>query len=248
MNALANSQLEELRKFINQSELPERLRPTFERYTGQEGADERERIRELCPDILLTNFMMLELLMTRQNSLDQAVISNAKDLDFIVLDELHTYRGRQGADVAMLVRRLRDRLCRDRVPICIGTSATMASDDATNDPAAAVAIVASRLFGTQITSDAVIGESLERATDPAMNVKSLGGKLGAAIDDEIPVSLSDAELRSHPLPVWIELEIGLEDGQRLRRHPPITLKGAAQKLATQTGRILSAVSRRFRRC
>jgi superfamily II DNA/RNA helicase len=236
MNALANSQLEELRKFINQSELPERLRPTFERYTGQESADERERIRELCPDILLTNFMMLELLMTRQNSLDQAVISNATDLDFIVLDELHTYRGRQGADVAMLVRRLRDRLCRDRVPICIGTSATMASDDATSDPAAAVAIVASRLFGTQITSDAVIGESLERATDPAMNVKSLGAKLGAAIDEEIPVSLSDAELRSHPLSIWIELEIGLEDGQRLRRHPPITLKDAAQKLATQTGR------------
>ncbi|HWA69095.1 MAG TPA: DEAD/DEAH box helicase, partial [Rhizomicrobium sp.] len=119
MNALANSQLEELRKFINQSDLPENLRPTFERYTGQESPEERERIRVLRPDILLTNFMMLELLMTRQNSLDQAVISNAQDLDFIVLDELHTYRGRQGADVAMLVRRLRDRLCRDRTPICI---------------------------------------------------------------------------------------------------------------------------------
>jgi len=44
--------------------------------------------------------MMLELLMTRQNTLDQAVVSNATDLDFIVLDELHTYRARQGADVA----------------------------------------------------------------------------------------------------------------------------------------------------
>src|SRR3954453_1044491 len=73
--------------------------------------------------------MMLELLMTRQNSLDQAVISNAQNLDFIVLDELHTHRGRQGADVAMLVRRLRDRLCRDRPPLCIGTSATMSSQD-----------------------------------------------------------------------------------------------------------------------
>jgi ATP-dependent helicase YprA (DUF1998 family) len=166
MNALANSQLGELRKFIDQSGSPEKLRPTFERYTGQEDAAERERIGELRPDILLTNFMMLELLMTRQNSLDQAVISNAKGLDFIVLDELHTYRGRQGADVAMLVRRLRDRLCRDRAPICIGTSATMVSDDASTDPAAAVAVVASRLFGTKITSDAVIGESLERATDP----------------------------------------------------------------------------------
>ena len=74
--------------------------------------------------------MMLELLMTRQNTLDQAVIANAQDLDFIVLDELHTYRGRQGADVAMLVRRLRDRLSPDRPPLCIGTSATMASQGA----------------------------------------------------------------------------------------------------------------------
>ena len=235
MNALANSQLEELRKFVGQSDLPEKLRPTFERYTGQEEADERERIRELRPDILLTNFMMLELLMTRQNSLDQAVISNAHNLDFIVLDELHTYRGRQGADVAMLVRRLRDRLCRVRSPVCIGTSATMVSDDASTNPAAAVAGVASRLFGTQITSDAVIGESLERATDPAMSVKSLGDELVAAVRTEIPASLSDAELRSHPLAVWIELEIGLEDRQRLTRRPPITLRAAAQKLAARTG-------------
>jgi ATP-dependent helicase YprA (DUF1998 family) len=61
MNALANSQLKELEKFIDQSGLPDRLRPTFERYTGQESREERERIREVKPDILLTNFMMLEL-------------------------------------------------------------------------------------------------------------------------------------------------------------------------------------------
>ncbi len=34
MNALANSQLKELDKFIDQSGLPDRLRPTFARYTG----------------------------------------------------------------------------------------------------------------------------------------------------------------------------------------------------------------------
>ena len=236
MNALANSQLEELNKFVNQSGLPDQHRPTFERYTGQESTDERKRIQELQPDILLTNFMMLELLMTRQNPVDQAVISNAQNLDFIVLDELHTYRGRQGADVAMLIRRLRDRLCRDKTPICIGTSATMVSDDAADDPAAAVATVASRLFGTKIASDGVIGESLERATDPAISVKSLGERLGAAVDADVPASLTDAGLRSHPLAVWIELEVGLEDGQRLSRRPPVTLKDAAQKLAAQTGR------------
>lgn len=73
MNALANSQREELDKFIKQSGLPENLRPTFAGYTGQESQEERERIRDAKPDILLTNFMMLELLMTRQNPLDRAV-------------------------------------------------------------------------------------------------------------------------------------------------------------------------------
>jgi hypothetical protein len=45
-----------------------------------------------------------------------AVIGNAQGLDFIVLDELHTYRGRQGADVAMLMRRVRDRLAARDLP------------------------------------------------------------------------------------------------------------------------------------
>jgi ATP-dependent helicase YprA (DUF1998 family) len=85
--------MSELEKFIDQSELPKQQRPTFARYTGQESQDERERNRDAKPDILLTNFMMLELLMTRQNPLDRAVIANGHGLDFIVLDELHTYRG-----------------------------------------------------------------------------------------------------------------------------------------------------------
>ncbi|TKB05364.1 MAG: DEAD/DEAH box helicase, partial [Mesorhizobium sp.] len=128
MNALANSQMKELEKFIDESGLPDHLRPTYARYTGQETQDERNAISREKPDILLTNFMMLELLMTRQAKLDQTVIENAQGLDYIVLDELHTYRGRQGADIAMLVRRVRDRLCPDRAPVCIGTSATMASE------------------------------------------------------------------------------------------------------------------------
>jgi ATP-dependent helicase YprA (DUF1998 family) len=186
MNALANSQMKELEKFIEQSELPNQLRPTFARYTGQESKEERDRIREAKPDILLTNFMMLELLMTRQSALDRAVIANADGLDFIVLDELHTYRGRQGADVAMLVRRVRDRLCREHEPICIGTSATMASEGDDAVRATAVASVASRLFGTAIHADGVIDESLERATDSSLTPAKLGQRLAAAVDGDVP--------------------------------------------------------------
>ena len=69
MNALANSQQEELRKFLGDADGSSAV--TFARYTGQEGQDERERIKNNPPDILLTNFMMLELLMTRQSELDK---------------------------------------------------------------------------------------------------------------------------------------------------------------------------------
>jgi ATP-dependent helicase YprA (DUF1998 family) len=83
--------------------------------------------------------MILESLMTRQSNLDRAVIANAHGLDFLVLDELHTYRGRRGADVAMLGRRVHDRLCPEREPVCIGASATMAIEGDDAQKAAAIA-------------------------------------------------------------------------------------------------------------
>ena len=109
MNALANSQLEELNKFLH-GYAADKKPFTVERYTGQDETAERERIASNPPDILLTNFMMLELILTRYESRDRRVVEHCHGLEFLVLDELHTYRGRQGADVAMLVRRLRQRL------------------------------------------------------------------------------------------------------------------------------------------
>jgi hypothetical protein len=78
MNALANSQLEELDKFIKN--VPGGKPVTFARYTGQDDTEERRRISEEPPDILLTDFMMLELLMTRQDELDRRVIGNCAAL------------------------------------------------------------------------------------------------------------------------------------------------------------------------
>lgn len=236
MNALANSQMSELEKYLSQSGLAENLRPTFARYTGQESEDERQLIRRAKPDILLTNFMMLELLMTRQKETDRDVINAATGLDFLVLDELHTYRGRQGADVAMLIRRVRDRLCREKSPICIGTSATMASEGAEDTRKSAVAAVASRLFGTAIGPDAVVDESLKRATDQSLRLVGLKSVLQRAIDADLPETLTDQELERHPLAVWIELEIGLKDGQQLLRHQPITVEEAASRLELATDR------------
>ncbi|MEZ6084000.1 MAG: DEAD/DEAH box helicase, partial [Phycisphaerae bacterium] len=106
MNALANSQREELDKFLRRGLNEEGQLVSFARYTGQESEQERERILKNPPDILLTNYVMLELILTRIE--ERKLVDHAGVLRFLVFDELHTYRGRQGADVAMLVRRCRE--------------------------------------------------------------------------------------------------------------------------------------------
>ncbi|MCB1276135.1 DEAD/DEAH box helicase [Prosthecobacter sp.] len=242
MNALANSQIKEIDKFISQSGLPDSHKPTVARYTGQENREERQRIAKNPPDILLTNFMMAELLLTRQDELDSTVIGNAAGLDFIVLDELHTYRGRQGADVAVLVRRLRNRCTPDKEPICIGTSATMASEGSDTNKAQAVADVASRLFGASVGPDAVIDESLQRATDDTIRLEHIKSKLADILASALPETLTDDMLRKHPLAVWAELAIGLKDEQELRRQDPMPFSQAVDKLSADSG-VDSAVCR-----
>jgi Lhr-like helicase len=228
MNALANSQLEELEKFVGDSGLPDHLKPTFARYTGQESVSERSRIADNPPDIILTNFMMLELLMTRQDPLDRQVIANMSGLEFLVLDELHTYRGRQGADVAMLVRRVRERMGSTRM-LCIGTSATMSSGEL-DGGRETVARVGTTLFGAPVSPDDVITETLDRATHWA------GGDATfvAALRQVVTQKDAPRDWRTDALAVWIELNIGLEAGETLTRRTPRTLSDAACDLATAT--------------
>src|SRR6266487_3164519 len=92
MNALANSQLGELGKYLKIGY--EGRTVTFKRYTGQEKTEERDEIIANPPDILLTNYVMLELILTR---LRERQLLDATQLRFLVLDELHTYRGRESA-------------------------------------------------------------------------------------------------------------------------------------------------------
>ncbi|MDW8363114.1 MAG: DEAD/DEAH box helicase, partial [Myxococcales bacterium] len=246
MNALANSQIDELGKFVANVHGAPPVR--FARYTGQEEADERKRIAEEPPDVLLTNFMMLELLMTRQDEVDRRVIANCAGLRFLVLDELHTYRGRQGADVALLVRRVRERLRPEKL-VCIGTSATMASAGTLEDKGRVVAQVASKLFAVAIPESNVVVETLERITDPAMTADSVRAQLGAAVDAGIAPNLTDAELRVHPLAVWVETRLGVEFSevdQRWVRAKPMTVSEAVSALAAESGRGTDACRRALR--
>jgi Lhr-like helicase len=239
MNALANSQLEELKKFLHGRKLAYEV--TFGRYTGQESLDEKSKIMKDPPDILLTNFMMLELLMTRQSDLDRQVIENCQGLQFIVLDELHTYRGRQGADVAMLMRRLRSRVADpQQLPICIGTSATMATEEQGVDREQIVAEVASKLFGTKITRDCVVTETLRRATDPQRSadggLAGLGEAVRKAMDPNCYEGMSNAALAHDDLAIWVESRLGLADvHKKPRRAKPQSLLAAAEILSHDSG-------------
>ncbi|GMV58073.1 MAG: hypothetical protein AMXMBFR72_11850 [Betaproteobacteria bacterium] len=236
MNALANSQMEELRKFLTGFAAADGP-IVVERYTGQEDDAKRQEVADNPPDILLTNFMMLELLLTRYEPTDRRVIDNCAGLEFLVLDELHTYRGRQGADVALLVRRLRQRLSSPRM-LCIGTSATMSSVESEADKRAVVAGVASRLFGVPITANEVITETLERITDPTLGLEQVRPKLKAAVAAGVPAGDRLDAFRSHPVAAWLELTLGIEYPEgpsKPTRARPRTLDDAAKQFAQDAG-------------
>lgn len=231
MNALANSQLGELEKYLRHGFGKGREPVTFARYTGQESKEDRRELRRNPPDILLTNYVMLELMLTRPDD-RSSLIRMAEGLQFLVFDELHTYRGRQGADVAFLIRRVRE-ACRASTTLqCIGTSATMSTEGSWEDQQREVAKVAGRLFGTRVLPKRVIGETLVRATEEA--------------SESVPVERlrvpaaprSYDALTNDPLARWVESRFGLEreEGtERLRRCAPDTVEDAAAELAATSG-------------
>ena len=231
MNALANSQLEEIEKFLKNSGHPTEIKVA--RYTGQESVEEREEFRKNPPDILLTNYMMLELVLMRPE--DRELIANCKNLEFLVLDELHTYRGRQGSDVAMLVRRLRSQL-EAKDLICIGTSATMSSVGSRDAQNAVVANFASKIFGTTISPNQVISETLVRVTNPKIDLSTHTGALHDAVIEaaENPPYFSDYEqFRNNALSIWLELNLSIT--RERTRAVPLSVQEVINKLSSSAG-------------
>ncbi|NJL65633.1 MAG: DEAD/DEAH box helicase [Methylacidiphilales bacterium] len=227
MNALINSQEQELRKFLDN--VPN-THIRVEKYTGQESLEQKTQIQNNPPQILLTNYVMLELMLTRSH---ENVLVSSSHLKFLVLDELHTYRGRQGADVSILIRKLRQRSQKSNYELlCIGTSATMSSKGTRQERRQVVAEVASKLFGVEIPVNNVIDETLEPSIQrPQPTIEDLRECLEKGLPPELQQTLE--EFQNHPLAAWIEMNFGLEGqvgGDYLRRQP-ITLEEGAEKLA-----------------
>jgi ATP-dependent helicase YprA (DUF1998 family) len=112
------------------------------------------------PDILITNYKMLDLLLQRAAD---APLWDGSDIRYVVVDEFHSYDGAQGTDVAMLLRRLAIAVDASRPGEPLGsitpvaTSATLASGT-DEDGVAQLLSVATNVFGTEFTEDAIVGE------------------------------------------------------------------------------------------
>jgi len=234
MNALVNSQIQALEKLKEEYErrTNKPFPVTFAKYTGGTTEAAREELRQHPPKILLTNYVMAELLLVRPE--DQRFLDRSGGgLRFIVFDELHTYRGRQGADVAMLIRRMKER-CAAPGLVHIGTSATMVADRSAKpeERRATVAEFAHRFFGHPFTANQVIEETLIVFTEGGTPSKD---ELAAALAGPVPSVLP--EFRRYALARWAEAQFGVEpeEGGRLKRRIPRTLANAAASLAEASG-------------
>ena len=191
MNALANDQRDRIRKLVAGT------RVSFGVYTGEtkqfgtrpDGTPDNERLtrgefRAHPPDLLLTNYRMLEYLLLRGDG--RALFKNHA-VRFIVLDEVHTYKGALGTDVACLLRRMRAALGGTK-PLFIGTSATLQAGE--GDPRAGVAEFFARLTGQPTSPESVIREETHNPDMPA----------GLSLPPNPSITAQDLE-RFEPLPL-----------------------------------------------
>lgn len=231
LNALINSQEAALTGFEDnyRKRTGKGFPFTFAKYTGQEKQEIRDRIIASPPDILLTNYMMLELLMVRKadEELRNSFLGN---ISYLVFDELHVYKGRQGADVSFLIRRIKAAAANKNI-ICIGTSATMTSgtiEEQKNE----VAKVASRFFDSGFSPENVIVESLSYSTQEIEpTIENLRSALLTELKD-----FSRNAILNNPIAIWLERTIAIRtESDNKRRNDPQPLIEIASKLSDQTG-------------
>jgi len=120
----------------------------------------KETQRLSPPDILLTNYKMLDYLLIRPRDRPLWQFNGPLTLRFLVVDELHTFDGAQGTDLACLVRRLKARLgTPENFLCCVGTSATLGSESEREG----LRRYAETVFGEPFDEGAIIGEARRSA-------------------------------------------------------------------------------------
>ena len=243
MNALANDQAERLARIIHgDSRLKNRVSGGL--FTGDRpgnhsamGPDHlvtnHEAMLAHPPDIVLTNYRMLDLLLMRPSRAALWAGSGPESLRFLVVDELHTFDGAQGTDLAVLIRRLKERLgIADGALTCVGTSATIGG--ARN--AEALREYARSLFSEPFDDDSVIGESAQPVSGFLAGAEpeyvGLIGEDGAEVLDPAGFG-SLAEYIHDQAEVWFEERVGdvTDEAWRLELNEKVKRIEAFQRIA-----------------
>ncbi len=226
MNALANDQFNRINDYLSESGFKGMV--STARYDQSASQNEREEIRNNPPHVLLTNYMMLEYILVRPSD-RESIFANHR-CRFLVLDEVHTYRGALGSNIALLVRRLRihlknakqtystniaDDKMKQRYPelIAIGASATIKSvseKEVSHQQAVrlrdeAVQDFFSKLTGYESSSINVYGEELKEINTPGDALFSSEPFCPESIDIESEESLNNALKKLTGLSVAVNL-------------------------------------------
>ena len=173
MNALATDQAKRIARLIHDNpNLKNQIKAGLY-IGGQQGAHtvrimgreniitDRDTLRLSPPDILLTNYKMLDYLLIRPRDFPLWKENGPETLRYLVVDEIHTFDGAQGTDLACLIRRLKSRLKLEKGRLCcVGTSATLGEKETQR-----VCTYAGKVFGENFAPDAVITESLVSAEE-----------------------------------------------------------------------------------
>lgn len=204
MNALASDQARRLAEILWNDE---RLKDTVSAglYVGGNGGhgvadaehlvDDRKVMRQSPPDILLTNYKMLDFLLQRPEDRGLWGQNSPVTMQYLVLDELHTYDGAQGSDVACLIRRLKARL---RIPLgalcAVGTSATIGGEQSATSSDALVEFARKVFAEPNFSDSSIIPESRQRLEDVLdADVSSMPDLSPEDIDAGRPENYSDVD-------------------------------------------------------
>lgn len=212
MNALVNDQIRRLRELL--ADMSGEPQITYGRFTGEtcesyddavkkykELADNdtdipknelicREQMRQSPPNILITNYAMLEYLLLRPG--DNIIFSqkNAAKWKYIVFDEAHTYSGAKGIEVAALIRRVKAMLGRQDLHFIL-TSATLGDKNSNGD----ILSFASSLCDAEFDESSIVRASTTSAI-PDREVSSIGFDTYEKLADAIRNNSEDEEIRA----------------------------------------------------
>lgn len=155
--------------------------------TEAEVMTSRDEIRRNPPDILITNYKMLDYMLVRPRDKALWTHNAPETLRYLVVDELHTFDGAQGTDLACLIRRLKARLeCPKDHLCCVGTSATLGQDGTSR-----ILTYASQVFGEPFDDGAIVTE--DRLTIAEYLLDKDVNEVHVPAPDEVEALVHDAD-------------------------------------------------------